>query len=172
MPETIAFTLNRKPVRLKVDRRRALLSVLLEDLGQTDTEFGCGQGRCGACTVLLDQRAVRSCQVRMNEVQGREVVTWNGVAARAGFRRLRHAFAEHEAVQCAYRTNGVLLAAHALLLEHPHPTRDQILQGLRASLCGCGTRACVVSAIRAAAGPAPQPSRPTAASTHRRKLNP
>lgn len=169
MPETIAFKLNRKPVRLKADRRRSLLSALMEDFRQTDTEFGCGQGRCGACMVLLDQRAVRSCQVRLDEVQGREVLTWKGVAGREGFRRLRQAFVEHEAVQCAYRTNGVLLAAHALLRQHPHPTRDQILQGLRANLCGCGTRACVVAAVQAAAGPTPKQPRSKPVPIHRRK---
>ena len=152
MEENIEFRLNGKPVSLKVDGERRLLWVLRTDLGLTGAKYGCGDGHCGACTVLVNEQAVRSCQVAVKDMQGREVVTIEGLAKQGRLHALQEAFVEHDALQCGYCTPGMILTAHALLRENPQPSTADIVQGMDANLCRCGAHNRIVAAIKAAAG--------------------
>ncbi len=151
MPETIAFQLNHKPAQLQTDLERTLLWVLRADLGLTGTKFGCGEGHCGSCTVLLDGVAVRSCLTRLKDVRGKAVVTIEGLAPAGQLHPVQKAFVEHDAVQCGYCTPGMILTGVALLKKNPQPTRDQIRRGLEQNLCRCGAHARIAEAMQAAA---------------------
>ncbi len=147
---TIAFTLNGARRQLTIDDDRRLLWVLRTELALTGTKFGCGQGLCGACTVLVDGGAVRSCQVPMRAVAGREVMTIEGLGAR-GLHPLQQAFVDHQAFQCGFCTPGMLMAACALLKTTPAPTREQIVSGLDRNLCRCGAHTRVIAAVASVA---------------------
>jgi aerobic-type carbon monoxide dehydrogenase small subunit (CoxS/CutS family) len=151
MAETIAFTLNGKPVRLDTAGDRPLLWVLRADLGLTGTKFGCGEGHCGCCTVLVDGKAVRSCNVFAADVRGKKVVTIEGLAADGQLHPLQKAFMAHDALQCGFCTPGMILTAFGLLQTHPQPTRQQIIDGMNQNLCRCGAHVRIVQAIQAAA---------------------
>ena len=152
MSEAIAFKLNDKPVRLSVDGERPLLWVLRTDLGLTGTKFGCGEGHCGACTVLLDGVAVRSCLRKVKDVQGKEVVTIEGLAKEGKLHPVQQAFVEHDALQCGFCTPGMILTAFGLLAKNPKPTREQIVRGMEQNLCRCGAHTRIIDAIQTAAG--------------------
>jgi aerobic-type carbon monoxide dehydrogenase small subunit (CoxS/CutS family) len=151
MPETISFQLNRKPVRLTVDGERMLLWVLRTDLNLTGTKYGCGAGLCGACTVLVDQKAVRSCQVPIKEIQGKEVLTIEGLAQNGRLHPLQNAFQQHDAFQCGFCTPGMILNAYSLLLENPKPTEKEIMESMEGNLCRCGAHLRIIKAIQSAA---------------------
>jgi aerobic-type carbon monoxide dehydrogenase small subunit (CoxS/CutS family) len=150
MIETIKFRLNRKPMELTVDGERMLLWVLRSDLGLTGTKYGCGEGLCGACTVLVNGKAVRSCQTPVKEVAGKEVLTIEGLARNEKLHPLQKAFAEHQAFQCGFCTSGMILNAHALLNELRSPSEEEILRGMNDNLCRCGSHMRIVKAILAA----------------------
>jgi len=152
MSDAITFKLNDKPVRLNVDGDRALLWVLRTDLGLTGTKFGCGEGHCGACTVLVDGVAVRSCLRKVKEVKDKEVVTIEGLAKGGVLHPVQKAFLEHDALQCGFCTPGMVLTAVGLLTSNPKPTREQILRGMEQNLCRCGAHTRIVDAIQSAAG--------------------
>ena len=153
MKSAIQFQLNGKPTALELDGSRKLLWVLRGELGLTGAKYGCGEGLCGACTVLVDGAAVRSCVTPVAAVAGKQVVTIEGLAAGERLHPLQEAFIENGALQCGYCTPGMILAAHALLAEHPHATRQQILEGLEGNLCRCGAHQRIVVAVeRVAAG--------------------
>jgi aerobic-type carbon monoxide dehydrogenase small subunit (CoxS/CutS family) len=152
MSELLSFTLNGKAVRFDGDAGRPLLWVLRTDFGLTGTKFGCGEGYCGACTVLVDGEPVRSCQIAVKEVAGKAVLTIEGLAAPDGkLAPLQEAFVKHEAMQCGFCTPGMILEAHALLAKHPRPGRAEIIKGLDDHLCRCGTHPRVVAAVEEAA---------------------
>jgi len=151
MKETIRFKLNDKPVSLTVDNERMLLWVLRTDQSLTGTKFGCGEGFCGACTVLVNKEAVRSCQLPVKDVKGKEVITIEGLSKNGDLHPLQKAFIEHDALQCGFCTPGMILNAYSLLLKNPQPTRKEIIQGMEENLCRCGTYQRVVQAIQAAA---------------------
>jgi len=151
MPAPIAFTLNGKPVRLDVDGDRALLWVLRTELGLTGTKFGCGEGHCGACTVLVDNIASRSCLLKVRDVSRKEVTTVEGLARDGQLHPLQKAFLKHEALQCGFCTPGMLLTGAAFLRTHPQPTRAEIIQGLEQNLCRCGTHQRILQAMETAA---------------------
>ncbi len=151
MIETIQFTLNGKPTSLEVDGERKLLWVLRGELGLTGTKFGCGESLCGACTVVLDREPVRSCQVAMKDVRGREVVTIEGLAHDGALHPLQEAFVAHGALQCGFCTPGMLMNAYGLLLKNPKPTRAQIVDGMDGNLCRCSAHTRILDAIAAAA---------------------
>ena len=151
MEAAIQFKLNDKPVRMTVDGDRRLLWVLRSDLGLTGGKYGCGEGYCGACTVLVDGEAMHSCRVRMNEVQGREVVTIEGLAKNGELHPVQKAFVEHDALQCGFCTPGMILRAVALLRKNPQPSREQVLEFMEENLCRCGAYTRVVLAIESAA---------------------
>jgi aerobic-type carbon monoxide dehydrogenase small subunit (CoxS/CutS family) len=151
MTETILFNLNGKSIRLTVDSERMLLWVLRTDLGLTGTKFGCGEGFCGACTVLVNLKAVRSCQFPLKNIKGKEVMTIEGLAKEGNLHPLQKAFIEHDALQCGFCTSGMILNAYSLLLENPRPTQQAIIQGMDENLCRCGSHTRIIQAIQAAA---------------------
>lgn len=151
MAETIAFTVNGKPVSVTTDGSRPLLWVLRADLGLTGTKYGCGQAICGACTVLVDNRAVRSCVYPVRNAEGREVVTIEGLAKDGNLHPLQKAFVQHDGLQCGFCTPGMILTAYGLLQQNPQPTREEIIQGMNQNLCRCGAHTRIIDAIQSAA---------------------
>ena len=151
MIEKISFTLNGKPVSLEVDGDRELLWVLRTDLGLTGTKFGCGEGLCGSCTVLIDNEAVPSCQTRIKDVAGAEVTTIEGLEKDGDLHPLQKAFIAHDALQCGFCTPGMIMKAHSLLTENPHPSRAEIVEGMEENLCRCGAHSRILDAIEGAA---------------------
>jgi aerobic-type carbon monoxide dehydrogenase small subunit (CoxS/CutS family) len=151
MKDTLGFKLNGKAVSLEVDPSRSLLWVLRYDLGLTGSKYGCGEGLCGACTVLVDRKAVRSCSIEMKEVAGKEVTTIEGLERNGELYPLQKAFVEHDALQCGYCTPGMIMNAYSLLLNTPHPSRRQIIEQMEGNLCRCGVHKRIVLAIQTAA---------------------
>jgi len=151
MAETISFTLNGESVRVTTDGQRPLLWVLRTDLGLTGTKFGCGQALCGACTVLVDNKVVRSCVHPVRNVAAREVLTIEGLSRNGDLHPLQKAFIKHDALQCGYCTPGMILTAYGLLRQNPQPTRDEIIQALDHNLCRCGAHTRIIDAIQSAA---------------------
>jgi aerobic-type carbon monoxide dehydrogenase small subunit (CoxS/CutS family) len=152
MKETISFRLNGEPVSLDTDGDRKLLWVLRTDMELTGTKFGCGESICGACTVIVDGVPERSCQVQLSDVQGKEVVTIEGLVTNGDLHPLQEAFVEHGALQCGFCTPGMIMNAYALLLDNPSPTRVQIIEGMEDNLCRCAAHKRIVEAIEDAAG--------------------
>jgi aerobic-type carbon monoxide dehydrogenase small subunit (CoxS/CutS family) len=150
MEQTIQFRLNNQPARLTVDPERNLLWVLRTDLGLTGTKFGCGQTICGACTVLVNKEAVRSCHLPVKEVQGKDVLTIEGLST-GNLHAIQQAFLDHNAYQCGFCTPGMILTAYAFLLKNPKPTRAAIVEAMEDNLCRCGSYRRIVEAIQAAA---------------------
>lgn len=151
MAETIRFTLNGKPVKLDVDPDRMLLWVLRTDLGLTGTKYGCGESYCGACTVLVNDLAVRSCSTPVKYVSGRTVVTIEGLAEHGSLHPLQKAFMSHDALQCGYCTPGMIMAAYSLIKRHPRPSAAEIIEGMDDNFCRCGAHPRIVEAIQTAA---------------------
>jgi aerobic-type carbon monoxide dehydrogenase small subunit (CoxS/CutS family) len=148
----IRFTLNGKPTTISTSPDRPLLWVLRTDLGLTGAKFGCGEGYCGACTVLIDNEPVRSCQTSVKEVNGKRVLTVEGLAGKDELHPLQRAFVENDAMQCGYCTPGMILTAYALLLKNPKPGRSEIIRALDDNLCRCGAHARVLAAVESLAG--------------------
>jgi len=148
MPQKISFTLNGKPTTVTVDGERMLLWVLRYDLGLTGTKFGCGEGLCGACTVIVNQEAVRSCATPVKEIAGKHVMTIEGLSQNGKLHPLQEAFVKHTAFQCGYCTPGMIMTAYALLQEKPHATRAQAIEAMDANLCRCGTQHRILDAIQ------------------------
>jgi len=128
--------------------------VLRGELGLTGAKYGCGIGACGACTVLVGGRAVRACRATLASVADQDVMTVEGLAAGGQLHPLQQAFIDHGALQCGYCTPGMLLAAHALLHEQPHPSRQAIVAALEPHLCRCGAHQRILDAVEAVARPA------------------
>jgi len=147
----VSFTLNGEPVSLDIDPDRMLLWVLRTDLGLTGTKYGCGEAQCGACTVLVDNRAVRSCVFPVKGVEGKKVVTIEGLSDNGKLHPLQEAFVEHDALQCGFCTPGMILTAYSLLLRNPRPTREEIVRGMDRNLCRCGSHSRIIQAIETAA---------------------
>jgi nicotinate dehydrogenase subunit A len=151
MEETVQFKLNGKPTELTVDTDRRLLWVLRTDLELTGTKYGCGEGFCGACTVLVDGEATRSCQTTVKDIQGKEVNTIEGLALDGTLHPLQKAFMDHDAFQCGYCTSGMILTAYSFLKDNPHPSHADIIAGMDDNLCRCGAHKRIVEAIETAA---------------------
>jgi len=151
MNETISFKLNGKAVSLDTDGDRMLLWVLRTDLGVTGTKYGCGKGMCGACTVIVDNMAVRSCIMPVSSIKGKEVLTIEGLEKDGKLHPLQEAFAENDALQCGFCTPGMIMTAYSLLLRNPKPTREEIVDGMEYNLCRCGAHVRIIRAIETAA---------------------
>jgi aerobic-type carbon monoxide dehydrogenase small subunit (CoxS/CutS family) len=151
MVRSVSFRLNGKQTHVTADDDRMLLWVLRSDLGLTGTKFGCGEGLCGACTVVVGGQAVRSCATPLKEVAGKSVLTIEGLGSER-LHAIQQAFLDHQAFQCGYCTPGMILNAYALLQKTPHPTREQIVTAMNDNLCRCGSHVRVVAAIEQAAG--------------------
>ena len=150
MREPLPFTLNGQPVSLEVEPTRTLLWVLRIDLGLTGTKYGCGESHCGACTVVVDGHAQRSCQLRITDVRDKKVVTIEGLARKDALHPLQEAFVAHGASQCGFCTPGMIMSAYGLLARQARPTRDQIVGDMDGNLCRCGTYKRILEAIEAA----------------------
>lgn len=147
----ISFVLNGKNVKLSVDGGRPLLWVLRTDLGLTGTKYGCGQALCGACTVIVDSKVVRSCVYPVRQVDGKEVITIEGLAKDDKLHPLQEAFAKHDAFQCGFCTPGMILNAYALLLRNPQPSDAEIAEAMQSNVCRCGAHVRITKAVKAAA---------------------
>jgi aerobic-type carbon monoxide dehydrogenase small subunit (CoxS/CutS family) len=128
-----------------------LLWVLRTDFGLTGTKYGCGAGLCGACTVLVNKEAVRSCRFPVEDVNGKEILTIEGLARNGRLHPLQRAFVKHDALQCGYCTPGMILNAYGLLVKNPHPNLEEIREGMNENLCRCGSYQRVIEAIQDAA---------------------
>jgi aerobic-type carbon monoxide dehydrogenase small subunit (CoxS/CutS family) len=151
MKQKIQFTLNGEPTALTVDSDRMLLWVLRTDCGLTGTKYGCGQSICGACTVLVNNEAVRSCVTPVSDVLNKEVVTIEGLASDGKLHPLQKAFMESDALQCGYCTPGMIMNACSFLRRNPRPSDADILRDMNDNLCRCGAHTRIVQAIRTAA---------------------
>ena len=151
MIRPIEFTLNRKRVRLETDEERLLLWVLRSDLALTGTKYGCGESHCGACTVVVNNKAVKSCQTLLKDVAGKTVLTIEGLERNGKLHPLQKAFWEHEAFQCGFCTPGMIMNAYGLLLERPSPSEADILRGMEGNLCRCASHLRIVKAVQTAA---------------------
>ena len=147
----LSFILNEVPVRVEIEPPDLLADVLRDRLGLTGTKKGCGQGECGACTVILDGKAVNSCMVPAARVEGRRVVTIEGLKTAGKPHPIQQAFIDAGAIQCGFCTPGMILSAKALLDEKPHPTREEIRTALAGNLCRCTGYDNIVKAILLAA---------------------
>jgi len=152
MHTSVSLTLNGRRITLNTDDDRTLLWVLRTELGLTGTKYGCGVGVCGACTVVVGQRAVRACRTPLKAVAGQEVLTVEGLAGDTVLHPLQQAFLEHGAFQCGYCTPGMLMTAYALLRAQPHASRATILAQLEHQLCRCGAHQRIVRAVESVAG--------------------
>jgi carbon-monoxide dehydrogenase small subunit len=141
------FTLNGRAVSLDVVGTRRLLDVLREDLHLTGTKEGCGEGECGACSVLIDGEVVDSCLIAVGQVEGREVTTVEGLADGGRLTALQQAFVAHGAAQCGICTPGMLLAAHVLLRRASRPSADDVREGLAGNLCRCTGYTKIIEAV-------------------------
>ena len=150
MQRSVSFTLNGKPTNVNVDDERMLLWVLRSDLGLTGTKFGCGESLCGACTVIVNNEAVRSCSVPMKELEGKQVLTIEGLSEGGKLHPLQQAFIAHDGFQCGFCTPGMIVNAYALLLKTPRPTQQQIIDGMEGNLCRCGAHVRIAAAIEEA----------------------
>jgi len=151
MKSSIQFRLNGRPTTLDTDDSRKLLWVLRTDLGLTGAKYGCGAGACGACTVLIDGRAVRSCVTPLSAARDREVTTIEGLERDGALHPVQQAFLEHGGFQCGYCTPGMILTAAAFLRENPAPGREAIAARLEHNLCRCGAHTRILDAVEAAA---------------------
>lgn len=146
----IRFILNGMPVSVD-DGDRSLLWVLRSDFQLTGAKYGCGEGLCGACTVLVDNKAERSCQLTVKDVAGKNVFTIEGLADGENLHPVQQVFIEHDALQCGFCTPGMILNAVSLLHDNPHPTEKEIIAALEDNLCRCGAHGQIIQAVQAAA---------------------
>ena len=149
--------INGRPLEVDGEPEDSLLSVLRDDLGLTGSKYGCGEGHCGACTVLVDGLTTRSCVTGLGRVAGKAITTIEGLARGDRLHPVQQAFLDAEAFQCGYCTPGMVMAAVGLLRTHPNPTDDDIAKVMDRSLCRCGTFPRIVRAIKLAAGRTPTP---------------
>jgi aerobic-type carbon monoxide dehydrogenase small subunit (CoxS/CutS family) len=148
---TIHLTVNGKPYTIDTDPQTSLLSVLREQLDLTGSKYGCGEGQCGACTVLLDGKAQRSCITRVGAVSQKQITTIEGLANGEHLHPVQQAFLEAGAMQCGYCTSGMIMSALALLQRNPSPSEGEIVNFMDGNICRCGTYPRIVSAIQKAA---------------------
>ncbi len=151
MKQAIEFTLNGKPARIETEPDRPLLWVLRGDLALTGTKYGCGEGFCGACTVLVNGQAARACLYSIKDVAGKNLTTIEGLAADKELHPVQQAFVDHDALQCGYCTPGMIMAAVDLLNRNPAASDADIIDGLDNNLCRCGAHKRILEAVRSVA---------------------
>ena len=148
----ISLAVNGKKQVVDVDPETPLLYILRNDFELNGPKFGCGLGQCGACTVIIDGNAVRSCQVQVTSAQNRPVTTVEGLGSTKKMHRLQQAFVDEQAVQCGYCIPGMIMTSKALLDKNPKPTDGQIKEALAGNLCRCGTHTRILRAVKRASG--------------------
>lgn len=151
MARAIAFTVNGRQVTVNTDPQRILLDVLREDLKLTGTKYGCGESRCGSCTVLINGKPAHSCHTAVAAVENKTVLTIEGLAQGDTLHPVQEAFLAEDAFQCGYCTPGMIMAAVALLSGNPNPTDAQIVESMNGHICRCGSYPRILKAIRRAA---------------------
>jgi carbon-monoxide dehydrogenase small subunit len=149
VPDTVAFVVNGEPRSLEVEARTLLVHALRDGLRLTGAHIGCDTSQCGACTVLLDGRAVKSCTILALQAEGRELMTIEGLASDGEMHAIQRAFVEHHGLQCGFCTPGVILTAADLLSHDPSPSDGEIRHALRGNLCRCTGYQGIVESIRA-----------------------
>ncbi len=147
MKRSIRFRLNGRPTTLDTNEDRTLLWVLRTDLELTGAKYGCGVGVCGSCTVIVDGKAVPSCQAILEDVQGAEVTTIEGLARGGELHPLQQAFVDHGGLQCGFCTPGMIMNAYGLLLEDPRPSREKVVDAMEGNLCRCSAYKRILEAI-------------------------
>ncbi len=151
MSNTLDLHVNGASRRIDTTSTRTLLDVLREDLGLTGCKIGCGEGACGACTVLVDRQPTRACVTAIGDVAGRPILTIEGLEAHGQLHPLQQAFLDGDAMQCGYCTPGMIMAALGLLLQQPSPTEQAIVEAMNGNICRCGSYSRIVGAIQQAA---------------------
>jgi len=151
MPRITELDVNGSKRRIDADADRTLLSVLRDDLDLTGTKYGCGEGQCAACTVLIDGAPTRSCLTKVGAMAGKKIVTIEGLAPEGKLHPMQEAFLEADALQCGWCTPGMILGAVGLLQKNPRPSETEIAAGMNGHICRCGTYPRVVAAIQTAA---------------------
>ena len=146
------FQVNGTNRRLEVEAERSLLSVLRDDLDLTGAKYGCGEGQCGACTVLIDGQPARSCLTKMSAIAGKQITTIEGLEQNGRLHPLQEAFLANGAMQCGYCIPGMIMSGAGLLKKNPRPTEAEIQQAMEGNICRCGTYPRILAALRQASG--------------------
>jgi aerobic-type carbon monoxide dehydrogenase small subunit (CoxS/CutS family) len=152
MAKVTDLNVNGKKMTVDVDATASLLSVLRNDLHLTGSKYGCGEGQCGACTVLLDGQPVRSCITQVVRATGKQITTIEGLERDGNLHPLQDAFIKADAMQCAYCTSGMIMSAAGLLKKTSKPSREEIIEGMNGNVCRCGTYQRIIEAIQIASG--------------------
>jgi aerobic-type carbon monoxide dehydrogenase small subunit (CoxS/CutS family) len=150
MPRIKELHVNGKPIPIDADSDRTLLSVLRDDLQLTGAKYGCGEGECGACTVLLDGVAIRSCRAKVGNIAAKKITTIESLEQNGRLHPVQEAFLKADAMQCGYCTTGMVMAAVSLLQKNPSPNETEIIRGMNGNICRCGTYGRIVAAIQEA----------------------
>jgi aerobic-type carbon monoxide dehydrogenase small subunit (CoxS/CutS family) len=151
MLKVIELQINGSKRRIEAEAERSLLSVLRDDLDLTGAKYGCGEGQCGACTVLIDGQPARSCIARVGALAGKQITTIEGLAQNGRLHPLQEAFIEAGAMQCGYCIPGMIMSGAGLLKKNPNPAEPEIVRAMEGNVCRCGTYPRIVAAIRRAA---------------------
>ena len=154
MSKISSLNVNGKKLALDVDSTVSLLGVLRNDLGLTGSKYGCGEGECGACTVLVDGQPMRSCITPVGRVANKSITTIEGLEKDGRLHPLQEAFLKADAMQCAFCTSGMIMSSAALLAKTPRPSREEIVSWMNGNVCRCGTYQRIISAIELASGTA------------------
>jgi carbon-monoxide dehydrogenase small subunit len=152
MKQKVRMTVNGAPVEREVEPRTLLVHFLREDLGLTGTNVGCETSLCGACTVLVDGKSIKSCTQLALQAEGRSVTTIEGLATNGKLHPLQQSFWDNHGLQCGYCTPGMILASVALLSDNPHPSEEEIREGLKGNLCRCTGYHNIIKSVKAVAG--------------------
>ena len=147
MAKITALNVNGKKLKIDADSATSLLSVLRNDLDLTGSKYGCGEGECGACTVLVDGLPTKSCIMPIGRVAARQITTIEGLEQDGRLHPVQEAFLKADAMQCAYCTSGMIMAGVGLLSRNPHPNRDEVVKGMNGNVCRCGTYQRIITAI-------------------------
>ena len=151
MKQSISFKLNGHPITIDVNKDVSLLTTLRSYLDKTGTKFGCGIGQCGSCTVLMNNKPERSCMIFMEDVEGKEIITIEGLVSNGSLHPIQKAFVAQDALQCGFCTPGMIMNAYGLLINNPNPSRENIRSGMEDNLCRCGSYNRIIDAIQIAA---------------------
>ena len=151
MKRSISFKLNKKAVSVNVHGDESLLTAIRTYLDQTGSKYGCGLGDCGACTVLIDKEPLRACMISVEDVEGKEILSIEGLTMNGSLHPIQKAFINHDALQCGFCTPGMIMNAYGLLLNDKELTRENIIGGMEDNLCRCGSYNRIVDAIQTAA---------------------
>ncbi len=147
MSKVTALNVNGKKLKVDVDSTTSLLAVLRNDLDLTGSKYGCGEGECGACTVLIDGLPAKSCIMPVGRIAGKQITTIEGLEKDGRLHPVQEAFLKADAMQCAYCTSGMIMASVGLLTKNPRPNRDEIVKGMNGNVCRCGTYQRIIAAI-------------------------